>query len=281
MRLLVGLDGREGGLDALELARELCWEDGGEIVAVTVLFGGPLPLEFTRLEEEEAQEGEPIFEQAREAVGDVAVETRAYGGGSPASILTTCAEREDFDAIVVGSPHRGAVGRVLMGSVARSLLNGALRDVFVAPRGYAEQRDFDFRTIAVAYDGTREAKAALRRAEELALMSNATIEILTVVAPPFVVAAPGAVGGYASQAPSEPDEVISGAVNSIDPRLGAQGQRLDGFPAQQIRESCEEGVDLLVIGSRGYGPVARVLLGSVSRKLVDDAPCPVLVVPRP
>jgi nucleotide-binding universal stress UspA family protein len=49
---------------------------------------------------------------------------------------------------------------------------------------------------------------------------------------------------------------------------------------QMIRH-CEENSYLLVLGSRGYGPVARVLLGSVSRRVVADAPCPVLVVARP
>jgi nucleotide-binding universal stress UspA family protein len=40
-------------------------------------------------------------------------------------------------------------------------------------------------------------------------------------------------------------------------------------------------VDLMVVGSRGYGPIRRVLLGSVTLKLMSEAPCPVLVVPRP
>jgi nucleotide-binding universal stress UspA family protein len=75
--------------------------------------------------------------------------------------------------------------------------------------------------------------------------------------------------------------VINEAVNSIDASLGAEGRRLDGSPAREIAEACREGVDLLVTGSRGYGPMTRVLLGSVSRRLVDEAPCPVLVVPRP
>ncbi|HSS43092.1 MAG TPA: universal stress protein [Solirubrobacterales bacterium] len=79
------------------------------------------------------------------------------------------------------------------------------------------------RTIAVAYDDTAAAKAALARAEELALACRAAIV-----------------------------------------------------------EACEEaGADLLVAGSRNYGPVRRVLLGSVSTQLMHRAPCPVLVVPRP
>lgn len=284
MRLLVGLDGKSGGHDALELARVLSLREDNEIVAAAVLFGGPLPIEYTLLSGEDAREGDPIFERAKAAVGDVVDETRAYGGGSPAALLTVYAEHDGFDAIVIGSPHRGKVGRVLLGSVAHSLLNGSPCDVFVAPREYADQgkEHLPLRTVAVAYDGTPEAKKALRRAEELALPSNARIEVLTVVAPPVVAMVPGgAAEGYVPMNPPEPDEVIEAAIGSVDPRLGVEGQRLDGSPSRAIAEFCEEGVDLLVTGSRGYGPMTRVLLGSVSRKLVDEAPCPVLVVPRP
>lgn len=47
-----------------------------------------------------------------------------------------------------------------------------------------------------------------------------------------------------------------------------------------IVEAAADDIDLLVAGSRGYGPVRGVLPGAVSRYLVDNAPCPVLVVPR-
>ena len=282
MRLLVGVDGRDGGHDALELARVLASESNGEVVAVTVLYGGSLPMEYALLKDDDAKEAEPIFAAARAKVGDFGMQTRAFGGGSPARILTNLAEEEEFDAIVVGSPHRGAIGRVLIGSVAGSLLNGAPCDVLVAPRGYADEQHDSLRTIAVAYDGTPEAKAALQRAEALAHLSNATIKVMTVVIPPRVAAVPGgAAGAFASQSPAQPDKVINEAVNSIDTKLGAEGQRFDGSPAEEIAEACETGVDLLVASSRGYGPVMRVLLGSVSRKLVNKAPCPVLVTPRP
>ncbi len=279
MRLLVGLDGKQGGFDALALAAALAGAAGGSVTAVTVLYRGPLPVEYALLEDPEAAEAAPLFEQAREVLGEIPFDGRAYGGGSPAGILTRLAEDEGFDAVVVGSPHRGPLGRVLIGNVAGSLLNGAPCDVFVAPKGYAEREPARFATIAVGYDGTPEAKAALRRAEELGGLSSATIEILTVVTPPVAVPVPG--GGYAPQAPAEPESVINEAVNAVDPRLGAIGRRLDGPPAEQIAEACAEGVDLLVTGSRGYGPLTRVLLGSVSKKLIGDAPCPVLVVPRP
>ena len=117
MRFLVGLDNRAGGRDALELTRVLA-SAGDSVLAVTVLYAGPLPLEYALLSEEEAEEAAPIFDQARAKLPDMEVETHAYGGGSPAAILTATAEREAVDAIVVGSPHRGPIGRVMIGSAA-------------------------------------------------------------------------------------------------------------------------------------------------------------------
>lgn len=282
MRLLVGFDGSDGGRDALELARVLGSEPGSSALVAAVLFGGPLPVDLAGLGEEDALEAGPIFEEARAKLGGLEVETRAFGGASPGAILTVLAESERFDAIVVGSPHLGPVGRVLLGSVGHNLLNGAPCDVFIAPKGYAEEERPAFRTVAVAFDGSPEAKEALHRAEALARRSGAAIRVLTVVSHPVVATVPGAVGGgYAAEFPPDPDRVVREAVDSIDPELDARGQRLEGAAAPELLEACEEDVDLLVTGSRGYGPATRVLLGSVSRKLIADAPCPVLVVPRP
>ncbi len=281
MRLLVGFDGSEGGRDALELARVLASETEASIVVASVLFGGPLPVELARLEQREARDAEPLFEEALAALSGLEVETRPYGGSSPAAILTQLAEdeQEDFDAIVLGSPHRGPVGRVLIGSVARNLLSGGPRETFVAPRGYAEARHDPFRTIAVAYDGNPEAKRALRSAEALAKLSNATLRLITVVSIPVFV--PGAVGYTPAPAPVDPEKLQAEAVATVDPKLAVEERRLEGSPGSLLVRDCEEDVDLLVLGSRGYGPLARVLLGSVSRRAAQDAPCPVLVVPRP
>jgi nucleotide-binding universal stress UspA family protein len=177
-------------------------------VVATVLIGGS-PLEPAGHAVEQAPEAEPRFAEAREALGELLAETRAYAGASPSAVLTALAERQAFDAIVIGSPHRGPVGRVLIGNVGASLLNGASRDVLVAPKGYAEERHEPLRRIAVGYDGS------------------------------------------------------------------------PGSPANALVRECEDGVDLVVLGSRGYGPLARVLLGSVSRHVAQHAPCPVWVAPRP
>jgi nucleotide-binding universal stress UspA family protein len=279
MRMLVGYDGSDGGRDALALARVLGEVTGAGALVVTVLPYGPLPIPYEILEEEEAERAGPLFEEARERLGGLEVEARAFGGGSAAGVINDLAEEEKIDTIVVGSPHRGAVGRVLIGSVANGLLHGAPCEVIVAPRGYAGEEQGPFRTIAVAYDDTPEARAALERAEAIALASRATIVVYTVSAPPTVV--PGAAGYTPAMVP-EAGAIVTRTVKAVDERLAATGRALSGPPGQAIVEACEEvGADLLVAGSRGYGPVLRVLLGSVSTQLAHRAPCPVLVVPRP
>jgi len=278
MRLLVGYDGSEGGRDALELTRVLGSVEQSSALVVAVMPYTPLPIGFTELERDAAEEAEPLMAEARERLGELVSETRAFGGGSPAGVITDVAEADRSDAIVLGSPHRGAVGRALIGSVAEGVLHGAPCAAVVAPRGYAGYGHGPFATIAVAYDGTPEAKAALARARRLAEESGAALRVLTVVAPP--VALPGVVG-YTPVNPPEPDQVIAEGVAAAGQAVAVDGRRLDGPPAQALAEACEDGVDLLVAGSRGYGPMTRLLLGSVSSRLVAIAPCPVLVVPRP
>lgn len=273
--MLVGYDRSDGGRDALELARVLGVVEQSGALVVAVAPHARLP----------AGEAEPLLQETSGKLEGMAVQARVLGG-SPAATIVDVAETEDVDAIVLGSPHRGPLGRTLIGSVAEGVLHGAPCAVLVAPRGYAASGHGPFATIAVAYDGTPEAKAALVRAQALAEQSRAALRILTVLAPP--VAMPGAIG-YSPINPPEPEEVVEEGIAAVmDEGVAAVGtavpvdsRRLDGPPAQALAEACEDDVDLLVAGSRGSGPVARALLGSVSSRLIAAAPCPVLVVPRP
>lgn len=278
MRILVGVVASDGGRDALELTRVLASATAGDVVVVTVVPYGPLPITYALLDEDALTDAEPRFAEARERLAGLNVETRAYGGGTPAGVLTGLAEGEDFDLIVVGSPSRGPVGRALVGSTGDSLLPGAPCAVAVAPLGYAAESHDRFRLIAVAFDGTSEAKVALRQAEAIAQAMSAEIRVMSVVAPP--IAHPG-MRGYVPPEPLHPEKIIEEATRSIDPKLSARSELLEGSPARRLAEACADGVDLIVAGSRGHGPLKRVLLGSVSRGLIHQAPCPVLVVPRP
>jgi nucleotide-binding universal stress UspA family protein len=276
VRLLVAYDGSEGGRDALELARVLCTATGASALVVDVIYSGPLPMEFALLPEEEATVAGPAFEIARETLTGIEVETRAYGGGSPAAILTSIAEQEELDGIVVGSPHRSGLDRLLSGSVGLGVLNGAHTDVYVAPPDYADSPHDGIDTVAVGYLGTPESKAALARALQL-VSSHGRVEILTVVEPPV----PLSPAGENLTKPLDPGQVAAEGVGLVPEGTAVEARLLSGAAAPELEKACAEGVDLLVLGSRGYGPVRRVLLGSASGHAVRHAPCPVLVTRRP
>jgi nucleotide-binding universal stress UspA family protein len=278
--VLVGFDGSAGGRDALELARVLSATRGTRCIVATGLTYGPVSV-HRALSDEEGAEAEPFFREARTALEDPNLETHVIGTRSPARMLVECAERERVGTVVVGSPHRGKVGRALLGSVAEHVLHRAPCEVVVAPHGYGSRRHEGFRKIAVAVDGTPGSKVALTRAEDLARQAGATIEILVASDP--VVA--GVEAELPWDAPASMSDVLQAAIASVDPALSPTGRKVDSGWRQVIRTiatalagACDADVDLLVAGSRR--PMDRFLLGSVTTHLIAESPCPVLVVPH-
>jgi nucleotide-binding universal stress UspA family protein len=127
---------------------------------------------------------EAVLHPARERVDGMSlVEICPLAAPSTARGLLTLAEEERPDVLVLGSTHRGPLGRILIGGVAESLLHGSPRPVGVAPRGFAERPREGLRTLGVAYDGSPSAVAALAAAGELAAATGAGIRLLAVAEP--------------------------------------------------------------------------------------------------
>jgi nucleotide-binding universal stress UspA family protein len=183
---------------------------------------------------------------------------------------------------VLGSTHHAAFGSVAPGSVAEHLLQGARCRLVIAPKGYAHENHSQdrLRVVAVGYDGMAESQAALDEAATLARKFGASMRVIGVMtpAPPLGAAAAGQVDAGAG-----PDfqTRLHRAVAALEPELRALPVIEKGDPVQKLLEAAEMGVDLLVLGSRGFGPMMRVLIGSVSSRVIRGASCPVLVVPRP
>jgi nucleotide-binding universal stress UspA family protein len=190
------------------------------------------------------------------------------------------AKWHDSDLIAVGSDHRGPIGRVLAGDVTAGTLHGAHCPVVVAPRRYAEHGG-EIATIGVGYDGSVESHAAARLARDLAGAIGARLRAIFVLEPPV----PGGDGlAYERDWHQQAEAVNEHAHAVLDDLLGelgeiASGEVAVGDPVRELSFAANE-LDLLVTGSRGYGPVRRVMLGSTSAKLVHQAPCPVLVLTR-
>lgn len=277
MAILVGFDESEGARDAVALVADLRQIADSEVLLVEVLGAEDRASTPHRVLSPERHPPQPDFAAAVAALPGAEVEARAVAGGSPARVLHEISAGEDVDLVVVGSPHRGALGRTFLGSVAASLLHGSPVPVAVAPRGYRGERHGRPRRIAVAYDGGPEAKLALAYARTLASSAGAAVRVLTVATP--AVAMPG-VGGYTPPLGPDSERFLAEARSALGAELETDGRQLAGAPAAALAEACEDGVDLLVAGSRGYGPLGRVFVGSVAAGLIAHAPCPVIVVPR-
>jgi nucleotide-binding universal stress UspA family protein len=276
--IVVGVDGRPGGRDALRLAAQLADAGGGELVAVGVfpyqhrpaLAGSPA-VEAERRQTQAGLDRE-LSEEAATA------RTYVVGDTSPARALHLVSERERADLLVVGSTHRGPVGRVLVGDVAVGSVHGSPCPVAVAPRDLAVGQAAPLRRIGVGFDGGRESRQALELAAALAESTRARLELLCAVPAPgplFAVALDedGGMVDYRQDA----DALISRTLAGLD--IDADGQAVSGSPVDALVELTRR-VDLLVVGSRGWGPVRRILLGSTAASLVGEAACPLLVVPR-
>jgi nucleotide-binding universal stress UspA family protein len=241
--ILVGYDGRDSSRDALALGQGLATVEGAKLVLLAALELDPLATPADAYERAMAEAEERLGAAAREQLGETAFRLRTVGGvGAPRGRHEVAAD-EAAHGIVRGSTHRHGLGRVLPGSVGERLLQGAPCAVLVAPSGFAGRERLEIARIGVGYDGKTESGHARGVAAGLAEELGATVETITV-------------SGDGESEPADP-----------------------GDAATELVERSRE-LDLLVVGSRGYGPVRHALLGSVTSKLMEAALCPVLVVPR-
>jgi nucleotide-binding universal stress UspA family protein len=276
--VVVGIDGRQGGRDAIALARLLV-SPQGRLTLVHVRTGGllsPTGADVAWSGESEAPEcaeSQSLLERERERA-DVTAELTSLVDSSVGRGLHQLTERAGADLLTVGSCHRGLLGRVLVGDDVRASLNGAACAVAIAPLAY-ERELAGLRTIGVGYDGSEESKAALALARELAGRYGATVRVLQVVPMPSSpsTAFNGAAWGNAAQ------DALKTARNEVTALEGVEGDAVLGLTGVELAAFAER-VDLLVVGSRAYGPLRSLMLGSTSHYLVRHTHCPLLVLPR-
>jgi nucleotide-binding universal stress UspA family protein len=201
--------------------------------------------------------------------------------GSPAGALQRLAARKDAGIIVVGSSARGTAGRVLPGAVTDRLLHGAPCAVAVAPAGFAD-RDPSLALIGVAFLERADGRAALATGCDLARAADGLVRVLTVRDPTdwrlAGVLDAEQLAASRRMADESAERTLRAGTSAVPDARSAGGTLLYG-PTHEALAAASADLDLLVCGSRGYGPVRTVLLGGVSHALVRHAACPVLVVP--
>jgi nucleotide-binding universal stress UspA family protein len=273
--ILVGVNGSDEAIDAIALAHYLAKRTGADVTALSAypLEGVPPAARPRALH----QESEFLFRLVREAFSDdVSLSTEAVCESSPARALTHAAEETGADLVVVGSTHRAVLGRVFPGSVGERLLHGAPCPVAVSPRRYAGRRHMGVGLIGVGHVDTLDGRMALTEASGLAAELDAAVRVIGV----FDLAGRGpGFPAFHRLAQGEFEEQLVAAAARLPKRIEREAVALEGNPAALLAEQGLE-LDLLVVGSRGYGALGRTLLGGVSAEVMRTAPCPVIVVPR-
>ena len=286
-KILIGVDGSDRSEDAVAFGRALALAASAPVILATVHQTEPRQsrpdgyLAPAGLREE----AETMLARCALMLLDVGdVERRLLADHSPAHALQAAAEQAGAGIIVVGSSHIGRLGRVLPGSTAERLLHGAPCPVAVVPVGFGAHGLPERPAIGCGYQATDDGAAALGAAEELALALGGSLQVMHVVEPPSYLYDSGEMPlnmpELDAKMRADADRILSERVGHLSARLHhVEGTLLVGRPADRL-SALSEAVDLMVVGSRGYGPLRAVLLGGVSGQLIRSAACPVIVIPR-
>jgi nucleotide-binding universal stress UspA family protein len=283
--IVVGHDGSDRGADALAFAAMYARAVGGRLVVAgwyreeyPVFPGSPA------LEEDLRRLTLEPLERIQTSLLGVPVELRAVRGRSPADALHRLSEEAGAELVVVGSTRRGRIGRVLPGSTGERLLQESPCAVAIVPLGFAPEPKHDLELVAAAFEPTVEGRRAVDVAAAIAQATGAGLLVLTVVEP---VAGIYGVGLDTSVFESIQEDAEERARQNIDEQIAAlpadvrvETSILHGSATPKLLEALHGGVDLLVMGSRAYGPIGRALVGTVSGSVVRQATCPVVIVPR-
>jgi len=277
-RIVAGYAGDRAGRDAAVLAAELAGRLDAELI-----FAFPYHPLLATVSAAVAQER--VQSELRTLLGGQGPAARAeyhWSNASwPARALHELAAFAGAQLIVLGAaPERLERRRPwLMGRLA----HGAPCAIGVAPEGYADRPRHEPTAVGVGLTDSAEARAALALGEQLARAAGAELRVIagSSLGPALV--------GHAFSSPSLPpveDELYMATKSAAERLVAGLGPlervRLDvrrGDPSAILIEASR-GLDLLILGSRAYGPLRHVLLGGVSAPVMREAHCPVLVLPR-
>lgn len=278
-KILVAADGSDSSKNAFRQACSIGRLDKSWITVVTTIPAYHDYHQMLSVREKVSaslhEEGERILAEIRmlAAEEDAFIRTRLEEG-SPFTSITDVSEEGNFDLIVMGRHGRKVVERAMMGSVTARVIGNSQRDVLVVPEGAS----IGWETIVFATDGSKFSSSAMDKAIDLAQSYGGRLIAISVV---------DVTEEFLAQAPEAVDRLVETARGYLeDVRLKAASagvvietlvRETDAFRA--ITETATGNkASVIVMGSHGRTGVKRLLMGSVTEKVIGYAPCPVLVV---
>jgi nucleotide-binding universal stress UspA family protein len=265
-KLMVCTDGSDEGQNAVAAALDLAQACGSQVIAVQVLQVVPevqavvpdLPATLGKW----VQENMAAIKAAADKRG-VVLKTVVPEGKLPHAAIVAAAEEMRPDLIIMGRCGKTGLVRILMGNVTARVIGNSPINILVVPRGGM----VGFQRILVASDGSPYSQAAWELG--LAMAKQAKSRLIGVAV-----------------APEEGDIIEAKAI--IRRMLTAAS--LAGVPLKAInpqgvapetgivQQAIKNEVDLIIVGSYGRTGLKKLLMGSVTERVIGDSPCPILVV---
>jgi len=277
-KILVAVDGSESSRNALLQAFRLAVDEKCWITVTSVVPPYEGEIEILGVQD--------IRAALRKPCDDALDEARKLAETERALIKTVCeegeiherivdlADAENCDLIIMGRRGIRPVELMLVGVVTARVIGHTQRDVLVVPNGTT----VGWKTIVLATDGSKYSAAAAEHAITFAKAYGGELRVISVVDVPteFYAEAPAAVEDLVRKA--------KGFVADVKKRAEAAGVKTETFVGeaeayQAINNLArEQKADMIVLGSHGRTGLRRLLMGSVTEKVIGYAPCPVLVV---
>ena len=269
-RILLSTDGSEHSDGAVRVAIDAAAKCSSTLSAFTMVISNP---EVEALAPEIVAKGE---RRAREILDGIEAKATARGvtverlvrhGQDPAHQIVGQAEKRNADLIVMGRRGVRGLARMMVGEATVKVCGRAPCSVMVVPRDgqLPKQR------ILLATDGSSHSEGAGALADRLALLCGLPVTIVSVILP--------------NQSEARRAEATA-AVERLRTMLTSRGISAETVIVEAVRPetgiittAAAKGADLIIVGSHGRsGLLEKVLIGSVSERVLGDASCPVLVV---
>ena len=277
-RWLVGVDGSHDAAAALRWAVSIAEDRNAEVVPVCAWH---VPLPIFALAGRRVADVDRMGIQATAEVAATETIDLVGAGDAVGDLLVVEGHPSDAlleltgptEVVVVGRRGISEFRHRVLGSVSRDLATHAAGPVVIVPDTW-EQRPC--RRIVVGFDGSEHAQAALRWAIAHAPASATVSALIAIDVIPWL--RPELVVERHPEYVESAEARIRGEADEADPEGRAERVVVLHGPRQALSEAMAD-ADLVVLGPRGLGGMARAVLGSVTTWMLHECPCPVAVVP--
>jgi nucleotide-binding universal stress UspA family protein len=281
-RIAVGVDGSAEGRDAIALGAALAAATGAGLSLIGVHPSSWFPVPGATDRATLHAQALDTLHRERDLLAPRAL-VEAVADTSVARALLHSAQRWHADILVLGSASSAPDGRTAISTHGRQLLHDLPFALALAPRGL-HLAPVRLEHIGAGYDGGPEARAALEFAGKIGRATGATLAVASVIdnrIPALSLVQWTARDAWQQIWDGRREAAQAAAEQAVSPLcLNAEVTATVGDPGVELRDLTER-IDLMVVGSRRWGRLARMVVGGVGETLVADAACPVLIVPRP